>query len=621
MKKCLFKRIALLLCCHLTLACQGHSQEWPTVPDVDLSKLRPADFEDSELDIPYYYKHFHTLANSMEQSGTNKGFINLAVWRKPQDNKPSNARIMENIIALAYFYHTKRPWNSYYHSEAVRVRLEAALNFWCSLQNKDGRFSEYGPQQWNLAATSFAAKFIGQTLVILKEEAQLDTLLMSRVKEAVRKAIMAGFTNKELYDYGRNYTNQYTNFWAGASAYLSVFPDKAIADLLKESITKSAADFQSPAGFFYEANGTDFGYNIGTYHSNLWITYHYYRYSELVAYCLEEEEKFCNWLQYNALKEPGSNTYFLNHAIELRQQAPVLRDYIREVPLSEKTPLLRAFQFSKQEIIQMTEKKRRLLEKNWPSVPPLQEGDPFAYNPYFFLLKELYRWAPDEAQKEAAVRKLSYLASDHFIYQKSDTRNPLVFTYVRKPAYYAAFNAGVHLGKQQRYGIGLLWNQAAGTFLQSQSNSDTLAWGTAAGDTLYEAGNINARYTIDGRVISPKPGIDQEWKTGTLSVSYPLGTQGVKTICFAQDTILVSVTHQLPFVESLPFLVGNDDALQIIRPGLAVLSKNNHAIRIIYDPASKADILRSTIRSGGKQIQVLRIASREQLSYAITLSN
>ncbi len=45
---------------------------------------------------------------------TRKGFINISVWRAPVDNKPYNARIMENILSLAYFYCTNRPWNVYY---------------------------------------------------------------------------------------------------------------------------------------------------------------------------------------------------------------------------------------------------------------------------------------------------------------------------------------------------------------------------------------------------------------------------------------------------------------------------------------------------------------------------
>ena len=95
---------------------------WPKVPPADFSKLKPSDFADDELDLPYYLAHFHRLANSVVEEGDNRGFINISVWRNPQDNKPYNARVMENILSLAFFYSTKRPWNQYYGSPAVRLR-------------------------------------------------------------------------------------------------------------------------------------------------------------------------------------------------------------------------------------------------------------------------------------------------------------------------------------------------------------------------------------------------------------------------------------------------------------------------------------------------------------------
>src|SRR2546423_1126925 len=106
------------------------STAWTTVPPVDWSKLKLEDFADDELDLPYYLSNFHRVANSVVETGENRGFIDIAVWRNQENNKPYNARIMENILSLAFFYSTKRPWNQYYGSTAVRERLEAALDFW-----------------------------------------------------------------------------------------------------------------------------------------------------------------------------------------------------------------------------------------------------------------------------------------------------------------------------------------------------------------------------------------------------------------------------------------------------------------------------------------------------------
>ena len=253
------------------------AQSWPAVPDIDLATLKPSDFTDEEIDLPYFLKHFHTFANSVVETGPEKGFINIAVWRQKEVNKPYNARIMESILSLVYFYTNKRPWNIYYGSPAVKVRIEAAMEYWCNMQNEDGRFSEYGPKQWNLAATAFATKFMGEGLVLLKNGPAIDKTLHERVKQADRKAIMITLTDANLYEHGRNFSNQFTNAYAGALAYLSVYPDAEMERLLNASIKKTAIDFQSVAGFFYEAGGIDFGYNFNTHHSNLWMAYHYSR--------------------------------------------------------------------------------------------------------------------------------------------------------------------------------------------------------------------------------------------------------------------------------------------------------------------------------------------------------
>src|SRR5688572_10369885 len=209
---------------------------WPAVPQVDFSKLKPSDFSDDELDIPFYLAHFHRLANSVVETGENRGFINIAVWRGVQDNKPYNARIMENILSLAYFYSTRRPWNQYYASPAVRVRLEAALEFWCRIQSPDGRFSEYGPQRWNLAATAFATKFMGGTLALLHAGPPIEKAILDRVIKADRKAIHFVLTDPDFHRHGKNFTNQFTNVWAGGLAYLALYPDAELSRLLHQRI-------------------------------------------------------------------------------------------------------------------------------------------------------------------------------------------------------------------------------------------------------------------------------------------------------------------------------------------------------------------------------------------------
>lgn len=599
---------------------QPAQSQWPEVPDVDLSKFKPADFTDEELDIPFYLKHFHTFANSVMETGPDKGFINIHVWRDIKDNKPYNARIMENILSLAWFYCTNRPWNIYYNSPALRPRLEAALSFWSHSQNTDGRFSEYGPKQWNLPATAFSTKFMGETLRLLKTGPAIDADILKNTIETDRKAIMAVLTIEDLYKHGKDYSNQYTNVWAGALAYLSLYPDAEISKLLPARVKQSATDFQSPAGFFYEAGGTDFGYNFNTHHSNLWMAYNYSRNTPLASNFIEEEKRYYDWISYNAVPEKGSIYFTINRPIEMRQKATTTVSYFTVSPLGEAVPGIRAFNMNTEEKKKSIADARKNLEQNWPNVQPLAKGEFSSFSPYAFLHRKHYQWYPSPQQKEAAIKELPYIKSNRFIHQKMDSRNPTVFTFVRQPGYYACFNSGPQLKPQQRYGIGLLWHPKAGSFLQSQTDTEEAAWGTKPqGGKLYEADTLDALFTINGKTVTPTPG-SHNLPTGALIVNYSLGTAGKKSIVFKEKAIEVNIQHAGPFTEYIPLLLAQTDSIDIVSPGKAILKKQDGTITILFDEAAKASLKKMNNKVGKQQVTTLIIEGSDKLTYSFNMN-
>jgi hypothetical protein len=599
------------------VALESKAQSWPAVPPDDLARFKPADFNDSELDIPFYLHHFHKLANGVVETGPNKGFINIHVWRNAEGQQTYNARIMENILSLAWFYCTDRPWNIYRGHPALKPRLEAALDFWCRSQNADGKFSEYGPQKWNLPATAFATKFMGEALILLQHGPAIDPQLLSRVIEADRKAIMVVLTDSAFYAHGKNYSNQFTNVWAGGLAYLSLFPDQPMRNLLEKKIRQSAPDFQSPAGFFYEAGGTDFGYNFNTHHSNLWMAYHFSRGSSLAKYFIEEEKKYYEWIRYNVVPEPAG--YFtVNRAIETRQKAPVIGSYFVESPLGEAVPGIRAFNKSQEEKKAEIAARRQALEQNWPRVPELGRGAFSSFSPYAFLHRRQFTWNPTAAQKKESYGQLPYIKRNKFVHQKMDSRHPTVFTFVRQPSYYASFNAGAWLKPPQRYGIGLLWHPVAGSFLQSVSDSDSAAWGTKSDGKLYEADTLNASFFIDGMQQLPKPG-NQDLKDGLLTVSYALGDKGKKSIRFDTNQLEVSIEHPGIFTEHLPFLLNDKDDLRI-ENGHITLTKNGVAIRVLFKGAAQPAIINTKIPSGSQHVVIVKLEANDALTYAIEVN-
>ena len=270
----------------------------PAVPPADLASLRVSDFSDTEIDrsIPYYLAHFHRVANSVSLAEPNRGFITLPVWRREQDNRPYNARVLENHVSLAYFYCSERPWNPYRGNASVRVRLEAVLERLCQMQNDDGRFSEYGPAKWNLAATGFATMFLGGTLTLLHHGPPIDEELHQRVIAVHKKAMRAILTDASLYEHGCGYSNQYSGLWGGMLAHLDLYPDAALEQLTRGRLADAVRDHQSPAGYWYERHGCDWIYTLRTHHGNMAMAWHYARGTDWAQPFIESEARWAEWL-------------------------------------------------------------------------------------------------------------------------------------------------------------------------------------------------------------------------------------------------------------------------------------------------------------------------------------
>ncbi len=81
----------------------------PEVPPFDPARVRPSDFSDADLDMAYNITYLSRIANAVETDGPDRGFINISVWRGTSCGlHPYNARIMESILTLAWFYATPR---------------------------------------------------------------------------------------------------------------------------------------------------------------------------------------------------------------------------------------------------------------------------------------------------------------------------------------------------------------------------------------------------------------------------------------------------------------------------------------------------------------------------------
>ena len=517
------------------LFAQPDASAFPSVPPLDASRIKPSDFADNDLDMPFALSHFAQVANAIETDRSDRGFINISVWRGTNNLHPYNARIMESILTLAWFYTAPQTWNQYRANAALRARLELALTYWCNEQSADGKFSEYGPQQWNLAATAFAVKFMSEALRLLKSGPPISDAIHQRTIDCCRKAVRATLYDPDLMSHGLSYSNQYTNIFAGGAAFLDLYPDAELSAQLAERASIIGTALQSPCGYMYEKDGPDLGYTLNTHHENLQMAYHYWRGTHLGDLLVEEEDRFSKWLMYNLLPEPGQNFFVANRSIETRQKHAIFAPI--DTPLADRCVIMRAYATPPDQRAAQIQDAREKLEKQWPQVDPLQVGEFDALGPYRFLQRAHYNWHPTAEQIAESRKLVRPLAEQSFVEQLKDTRKPIVFTYVRRPGYYAAFaSAQQPLAEQQRLGLTFVWTPSKGVLLQSQTSGAETAWGTSAGAaTPIEAGGLDATYS-----------------DGNTAVSYPLPGGGNKKVVFADDRIRVTVEQRGDIVERVP---------------------------------------------------------------------
>ncbi|AHF91455.1 hypothetical protein OPIT5_15745 [Opitutaceae bacterium TAV5] len=602
--------------------------KWPRVTPVDFSRITPADFSDDELDLVAPLAHFATFANAIVEEGPDRGFIAISVWRRPQDNKPYNARVMENILSLAWFYTADRKWNPYRGDPAVRVRLEAALDYIGRIQAPDGAFAEYVPQKWNLAATGFMTKFLGRALEHLAAPGTpaIDADALARAQATWRKAIVATLTRQDFYDHGSRFTNQFGNVWPGGLAWMRLHPDDTeLRDLWEKRLHQSADDFQSPAGFFYEKDGPDFQYTLGTHGTNTRSAWPYIRDTPLAQVWLAKETAWFEWLSWNALLQPGESWIALNRAIESRKQHPFFRHV--ETPMAEFIPTARAFSLSREEHAAAIAATRARLARNWPGTGPLKTRSFESFSPYLFLDRRDPAFYPTHAEREAARGQLPYLVRDRFNHARHDPRKDADFLYLRRPAWYASFAFGNPATPQQRYGFGFVWRPDTGILLQSQSLRKSLAWGTCAekSELPFEATSFEARITIAGHPApSPLPAaadLDQ----GDLVLTYPLAPAkgkpaGEKTVTFTDAGIAVNVRLPGTFSEHFPLiLAGNDTAT--VETGAIIIrraGRETPLLTLTFRGASRAPaIAESDAPLPDRRLVLVKIPADGHLDYTL----
>lgn len=216
------------------------------------------------------------------------------------------ARSQEAVLTLALLYKIKN--NPYHNNKLILEWVDAALNFWVEIQEKNGSFNEWYAKENSFVATAFSSYAVSETLL------QLKTVKNEKVIKALEKAA------EWLL---RKHEKRAQNQEAGAAIALH-----NIYLLTKKTKYKKAAKEkirfilknQNKEGWFYEYGGADIGY------LSLAIDYlaKYYKKTKdkRVLKCLRKAENFIRYFlhpNFTAGGEYGSrNTeYLIPHGFEI----------------------------------------------------------------------------------------------------------------------------------------------------------------------------------------------------------------------------------------------------------------------------------------------------------------
>ncbi len=577
------------------LSMVGAAAAWTPVPGLTNSPPKSQFaawelyFSDSSYEMPYYLKHFAQVANAVVETGFNRveangtssttvtnfyppGFLDIRVNRDARDNRPYNARIMEMQVALAYFYTVNRPWNVYRGNAAVRVRLEEMLKRWVLMQNADGLFAEYSANNYSLAPTGFGVMAAAQALDLIRNSGQpFDATVLESARVALRKALMALFTRSDMQNAASSYSNQYSGAYHAALLYLENWPDTELNSAFVTAFNAASATDQSPTGYFYEADGPDFGYS-NVHERNMRIAWSLLRNrtNDLLSVAVGDEAKWASWLAANLVLQPNISTptFMVNAGINTRTTTAFQTPESR--PLAEFAPLSRAFSRTDTEFTNAVKAKTDGLPAT-PTYGTLATNNNSSYIPTFVFegLQRTETWHPTAGERTAAINTLPYLASANFnrILHNGTSNKELTVATLRRPSYYGVFNTGRSKVNQMKFGLGLLWNPSYGTALQAVAggftNSIATSWGTSRTNMTRVYEQLADEKTL-GAVLRRAGGTfgltngTNNLADGIISATYNLidgsTTNGSKVVTFDADRIRVDVTHAGNFTERLPLI-------------------------------------------------------------------
>jgi hypothetical protein len=568
------------------------------------------------------------MANDIDDSDTeSRGFMGGGWWRNP--NVAANARVQENVSTLSWFVANSRPWNPYHRDPALLSRLDAAIVHYLSLQQADGSFPEYSRTEHSLSATCFGLGYLAKTLRNLRQ-GDLLPARRGQLNTALQKA-MGWLLNpaNSTWTGPVYWANQVAGGLAGATVALQLTPVADLQAKLDSRMTFFGQNAQSPAGYFYEANGMDIAYNVEVMMPEL-AEIHVRTGSSVAA---AMATRFADWFGYVMLREPGNVGYLTYSAASSRTEISGY-DEVPDEPdetyfgsrLIAAAPRLAAFYTSQED--------RAAARAGWAAAPgpapALPKGD--LNQPREMALLFYGDGLPSAAQKQAAIAQLPYLRSTEWAEVRRDTVVKQDYLFVRRPSYYVGGFFGTRPTTTMRTGTGFLWHPTAGTVVHGQQ-SDTGCWGTVTATGPDAATSLAADYQIGGTTWN---GARTAPGGADVVIRYRRFDSAVSTdLTLARGAVTRAVRASSAATEQVPLVLLPSDIVTFAN-GVTVtygasasatttgltIRRGGVLISITWDRAAPASVTatsRTYLRDQRRRIHVLRIAHSGQLTTRIAM--
>ncbi len=462
-----------------TAAAPSSSGTLPEVADFDPGSVDLADFSGREQSIAAYLDLLPDVANSVvDDDSSLRGFIDCDCWRVGVD-APTNARVQENALTMAYFYSVDRPWNPYYGDPALRGRMEESLRYWLTLQSPAGAFPELPNDRESRPGTAFSLDFLGRSLLdVLDLGPGIDPALRTEVETALERAAWWFLTDETQVwsPFGELFANQLAAGMTAISGLLERYDDPELTAAFRDRVDDLAARVQSPAGHYYEQS-------VGHRYSVQVMSKDLAHWADDATWPVIRgmQERYVDWLQYQLLPEPHG-TFLVNTALDSRhsrwnQEATI--DLGANNSWSGELPLAGAFGSSAEAV---EARRSAWREGGWDaSVAPVVEDRRTRVDPVLIrdvLAEEHY---PSAAEKADATDRLRPRAEDGFT---AWSESPLIdqqFLYAQRDGLLAGLAWGpqpnfppgrpVEAGNWDlpRFGRQYLWHRATGMIVQSHN--------------------------------------------------------------------------------------------------------------------------------------------------------